>query len=93
MRNGTVRESQRACALAAGSRDNIGFAPGLCVQDRATPTDVGTRSGTCVCDVHSGNASKTGHFGSYVFEDPDPMALGDEDPIASDTFDHEEYRM
>ena len=46
MNHGMVPESQCACALVAGSRDNVGVAPGLCVQDN---TDrCGTRSCSCV---------------------------------------------
>ena len=90
MNNGIVRESQCAYALVAGSRDNIGVAPGLCIQDN---TDgCGDSVVLLCCDVHGGKASKTGHFGNYVCKDPDSMAVGDEDPIASDTFDQQEYR-
>ena len=44
------------------------------------------------CDVQGGKASKTGHFGNYVLKDPDSVAVGNEDPIASETFDQQEYR-
>jgi hypothetical protein len=34
----------------------------------------------------------TGHFGNYICKDPDSMAVGREDPIATVTFDQQEYR-
>jgi hypothetical protein len=92
--HGMVRESQCACALVAGSRDNVGVAPGLCVQDN---TDrCGTRSCACVAMCMAERQAGRGISATTFVRTPTPWLLATKIPslaIRSTSRSTEKYSL